>query len=118
LGHITTFGGHPLSCAAGLASMNVLLKENLAAGVAEKEKTFQRLLIHPAIKSVRTAGLLIAVEFESFEKNKQVIDYCIQQGLLTDWFLFASDCLRIAPPLIISAAEIARACGIILDAIG
>jgi acetylornithine/succinyldiaminopimelate/putrescine aminotransferase len=118
LGHITTFGGHPLSCAAGLASMNVLLKENLAAGVAEKEKAFQRLLIHPAIKSVRTAGLLIAVEFESFEKNKQVIDYCIQQGLLTDWFLFASDCLRIAPPLIISSAEIVRACGIILDAIG
>jgi|SRR6185437_15420409 len=117
LGHITTFGGHPLSCAAGLASMRVLLKENLTGAVAEKEKIFQRLLIHPAIRSLRTAGLLIAVEFESFEKNKQVIDYCIQQGLLTDWFLFASNCLRIAPPLIISEREIEKACSIILDAI-
>ena len=117
LGHITTFGGHPLSCAAGLASLNVLLKENLTAAVAAKEKTFQRLLVHPAIRSVRTAGLLIAVEFESFEKNKQVIDYCIQRGLLTDWFLFAANCLRIAPPLIISEGEIERACGIVLDAI-
>ena len=117
LGHITTFGGHPLSCAAGLASLNVLLKEKLIAAVAAKEKTFQRLLVHPAIRSVRTAGLLIAVEFESFEKNKQVIDYCIQRGLLTDWFLFAANCLRIAPPLIISEEEIERACGIVLDAI-
>jgi len=97
--------------------MRVLLKENLTGAVAEKEKIFQRLLIHPAIRSLRTAGLLIAVEFESFEKNKQVIDYCIQQGLLTDWFLFASNCLRIAPPLIISEREIEKACSIILDAI-
>jgi acetylornithine/succinyldiaminopimelate/putrescine aminotransferase len=117
LGHITTFGGHPLSCAAGLASLQVLLKENLVEHVMAKEKIFQRLLIHPAIKSVRTAGLLIAVELESFEKNRQVIDYCIQRGILTDWFLFASNCLRIAPPLIITGEEIERACRIIVDAI-
>ncbi|HEY4154547.1 MAG TPA: aspartate aminotransferase family protein [Puia sp.] len=117
LGHISTFGGHPLSCAAGLASLNVLLKEKLTEGVAEKEKIFQRLLVHPSIRSVRTAGLLIAVAFESFEKNKKVIDSCIQNGLLTDWFLFASNCLRIAPPLTISAAEIEKGCAIILDAV-
>lgn len=113
LGHITTFGGHPLSCAAGFAAMKVLVKEKLIASVSEKEKLFQQLLIHPAIKAVRSAGLLIAVEFENFETNKRVIDGCIQAGLLTDWFLFASTCLRIAPPLTITTSEIEEICHII-----
>ncbi len=117
LGHITTFGGHPLSCAAGLSSMNVLLDEHLMDSVPRKEKIFHQLLDHPAIKSVRSAGLLIAVEFESFEKNKQVIGYCISHGLLTDWFLFASHCLRIAPPLVISDEEIEIGCQVILEAV-
>jgi len=115
LGHITTFGGHPLSCAAGLAAMKVLSKENLIASVAEKEKLFQKLLVHPSIKSVRTAGLLIAVGFENFETSKRVIDACIQDGLLTDWFLFASHCLRIAPPLTITFGEIEEICHVILN---
>jgi acetylornithine/N-succinyldiaminopimelate aminotransferase len=113
LGHITTFGGHPLSCAAGLAAMKVLLKENLIVFVAEKEKLFHKLLVHPSIKTVRSAGLLIAVEFENFETNKRVIDSCIREGLLTDWFLFASNCLRIAPALTISISEIEEICRII-----
>ncbi|HVY74423.1 MAG TPA: aspartate aminotransferase family protein [Puia sp.] len=117
LGHITTFGGHPLSCAAGMASLQVILKEKLFEQVSAKEKLFRELLVHPGIKAVRTAGLLIAVEFDSFEMNKQIIDRCIRNGLLTDWFLFASNCLRIAPPLIISEKEIRRASGIILNAI-
>ncbi len=116
LGHITTFGGHPLSCAAGLAAMNVLLEGGLIEAVSEKEKMFRELLVHPAIKKVRTAGLLIAVEFESFEINKRVIDQCIQQGVLTDWFLFASHCLRIAPPLTISVSEIEGGTSVMLDA--
>jgi acetylornithine/N-succinyldiaminopimelate aminotransferase len=106
LGHISTFGGHPLSCAAGLAAMKILFNENLIQRVAEKEQRFRKLLVHTAIKSVRTAGLLIAVEFENFETNKRIIDACIRAGLLTDWFLFASNCLRIAPPLTISENEI------------
>jgi acetylornithine/N-succinyldiaminopimelate aminotransferase len=114
LGHISTFGGHPLSCAAGLAAMKLILNENLISIVSEKEKLFQRLLVHPSIKSVRTAGLLIAIEFENFESNKRIIDACIRDGLLTDWFLFASNCLRIAPPLIISSSEIEEICRIIL----
>jgi len=114
LGHITTFGGHPLSCAAGLAAQKVLLKENLVSLVAEKEKLFKERLIHPSIRSVRTAGLLIAVEFNSFEKNKKVIDTCVHAGLLTDWFLFATNCLRIAPPLTVTLAEIEEICRIIL----
>jgi acetylornithine/N-succinyldiaminopimelate aminotransferase len=114
LGHISTFGGHPLSCAAGLAAFKVLLNEKLIDGVAEKENLFHKLLIHPSIKSVRSAGLLIAVEFENFETNKQIIDACIREGLLTDWFLFASNCLRIAPPLTISLSEIEEICRVIL----
>jgi acetylornithine/N-succinyldiaminopimelate aminotransferase len=115
LGHITTFGGHPLSCAAGLAAMKVLMKENLIEQVEEKEKLFREKLVHPKIKAVRTAGLLIAVEFENFEINKQIIDSCIQNGVLTDWFLFAPDCLRIAPPLTISPEEIYTICETILS---
>lgn len=115
LGHITTFGGHPVSCAAGIASLNVLLEENLVAHVHEKEKYFKKRLVHSKIKSVRTAGLLIAVEFENFETNKKIIDRCIENGVLTDWFLFAPNCMRIAPPLTISIAEIEKACQVIIE---
>lgn len=117
LGHITTFGGHPLCCAAGLASLRVLLEEDWMTGVPQKEQLFHRLLVHPAIRKVRSAGLLIAVEFESFEENKRIIDACLEAGLLTDWFLFAPQCMRIAPPLTISREEIEKACKIILSVI-
>ncbi len=118
LGHITTFGGHPLCCAAGLAALKVLFDENLIAEITEKEKLFHQLLVHPSIKEVRSAGLLIAVEFENFETNKRIIDACIRDGLLTDWFLFASHCLRIAPPLTVSNKEIEEICRIILTNAG
>lgn len=117
LGHITTFGGHPLCCAAGLAAMQVLLESGWIAQVAEKEALFHRLLVHPAIRDVRSCGLLIAVEFDSFETNKRIIDACIAGGLLTDWYLFAPQCLRIAPPLSITGELITQACAIILSAI-
>ena len=115
LGHITTFGGHPVSCAAGLASLQVLKDEGFIETVKDKEALFQSLLKHPAIKTVRSAGLLMAVEFESFDINKKVIDRCLEKGLLTDWFLFAPHCMRIAPPLVISYDEITTACRIIVD---
>lgn len=115
LGHITTFGGHPLCCAAGLASLQVLLGSGWIGQVREKEALFHRLLVHPAIRAVRSAGLLIAVEFDSFDQNKSIIDACIAAGLLTDWFLFAPQCLRIAPPLSITEKEIEKACSIILS---
>ncbi len=117
LGHITTFGGHPLCCAAGLASLQVLLEEDWITQVRHKEQLFHRLLIHPSIRKVRSSGLLLAVEFESFEQNRRIIDTCLTRGLLTDWFLFAPDCMRIAPPLTISEEEIEKACAIILSAI-
>ncbi len=106
LGHINTFGGHPVSCAAGLAAFNVLLDEKLIDGVKEKEQLLLSLLKHPAIKAIRSCGLMMAVEFDSFETNKKIIDLLIEQGVFTDWFLFASSCLRIVPPLTISSEEI------------
>jgi len=115
LGHINTFGGHPVCCAAGLAAMNVLLEEDLLAGIAAKEQLFISLLKHPHIKAVRSAGLMIAVEFDSFDINKKIIDALIENGVFTDWFLFASNCLRIVPPLVISPDEIVSACTTLLS---
>ncbi len=117
LGHITTFGGHPVCCAAGMAAMHVLLEEKLVDTVAEKEKLFLSLLHHPKIKAVRSVGLMMAIEFDSFVINKKIIDRCIEKGVLTDWFLFAANCMRIVPPLTISINEIKTAAAIILDCI-
>ena len=116
LGHITTFGGHPVCCAAGLAGLEALLEEGHIQDVFRKAGLLTSLLVHPRIRSVRSAGLLMAIEFETFEENKRIIDRCIEKGLLTDWFLFASHCMRIAPPLTISEAQIESACRIILEA--
>lgn len=117
LGHITTFGGHPLCCAAGLASLEVLLSNHWMETVKEKEALFHSTLKHPFIKRIQSCGLLMAVEFESFELNKRVIDQCISNGVFTDWFLFAPHCLRLAPPLCISTDEIEMACKFILKSI-
>jgi len=116
LGHITTFGGHPVCCAAGMAAMKVLLEEGWIDTVQQKEKLFKSLLIHPKIKAIRSFGLWMAVEFDSFETNKKVIDACIANGVLTDWFLFAADYLRISPPLVIGEEEIREACEVIAKA--
>jgi len=117
LGHITTFGGHPVCCSAGLAALEVLLNENLMSTVAEKETLFRKLLIHPAIKEIRGKGLMLAIELESFELNKKIIDRCIEHGVITDWFLHCSNAMRIAPPLIITNDEIKKACALILEAV-
>ena len=114
LGHITTFGGHPVSCAAGLATLKTILKEAIVDRVTEKGELFKSLLVHPKIHSVRGKGLMLAIEFDSFETNKKIIDGCIADGLITDWFLHCSNSMRIAPPLIITNKEIEEACAIIL----
>lgn len=115
LGHITTFGGHPVCCAAGMAAMQVLLQEELINKVYQKEQLFRSLLHHPKIKAVRSRGLMMAVEFENFEQNKKIIDACIAKGVFTDWFLFAAHSMRIAPPLTITDEEIRKACSTILS---
>ncbi len=113
LGHINTFGGHPVCCAAGYAAMKVLLDEQLIAEVGLKEKLFLQHLNNPAIKAIRSCGLMMAIEFENPLENKKAIDALIDAGVFTDWFLFAPECLRIVPPLTISAAEILEACRLI-----
>ncbi len=117
LGHITTFGGHPVCCTAGLAALEVLLNEDLLLAVAEKEALFRKCLIHPAIKEIRGKGLMLAVELKDFDTNKKIIDRCIENGVVTDWFLHCANSMRIAPPLIITSDEIKKACNVILEAI-
>lgn len=119
LGHITTFGGHPVCCAAGLEGLKIiqeLFKEN-ADFVNKKSKTFVDNLQHTAIKKINAYGLLMAIHFENYETNKKIIDQCIVNGAFTDWFLFADNALRIAPPLTITEAEILEACTIIIKSI-
>jgi len=117
LGHITTFGGHPVCCAAAMASLNVLLNDGIIEQVEEKAKLFAELLRHPKIKTINQKGLWMSLQFENYKINKAIIDKCIENGIITDWFLFADDRLRIAPPLIITKEQIKTACAKILNAI-
>ncbi|MCW3074331.1 MAG: aspartate aminotransferase family protein [Flaviaesturariibacter sp.] len=117
LGHITTFGGHPVCCAAGMAAMQALLEEGMFAEADAKQALFRQLLQHPKIRAIHSFGLWMAVEFESFEVCKEVIDACVEGGVITDWFLFAANCLRISPPLTISEEQIRMAVGVILSSI-
>lgn len=147
LGHITTFGGHPVSCAAALATLEIV-KENINENgkwkiengrgdcqksnvknqtseieqgerysIYDKEALIRRWLVHPKIKEIRGCGLMLAAEFESFEVLKPIIDRAIGRGVITDWFLFCNNSMRIAPPLTITPDEIRSACQIILESI-
>jgi acetylornithine/N-succinyldiaminopimelate aminotransferase len=117
LGHLTTFGGHPICCAAGLASAKVLLEEKIIELVKEKEQLFIQHLQHPKINHINSAGLWMAVAVDDFDTNIKLINSCLQKGLFTDWFLFGSNYLRIAPPLNISDDAIIKACTIIKEAL-
>jgi acetylornithine/N-succinyldiaminopimelate aminotransferase len=117
LGHITTFGGHPVCCAAGMAALQFVIDEKLIDEVKEKEMLFRSKLVHPKILEIRGIGLLMSLQFDSFENNKKIIDCCIKNGLISDWFLFCDNAMRLAPPLIISHQEIDEACEIILKSI-
>ncbi len=117
LGHITTFGGHPVSCAAGKAAFEVLLQGNYISAVKDKEAFLITQLQHQAIRKINHFGLWASLQFQSAETAQNIIHDCVSKGIITDWFLFAPDRLRIAPPLIIQHDEIAEACSIILTAI-
>jgi len=117
LGHITTFGGHPISTAASLATLETIQNENLIDQVAGKALLFKKLLKHDLIKSIRNQGLLMAVEFESYEVLKRIIDRALEAGIITDWFLFCNNSMRIAPPLTISEIEIKEVCQTLLKSI-
>lgn len=117
LGHITTFGGHPVCCAAGLENLNVLLKSNYISAVEAKSKLFRTLLVHDDIKEITGVGFMLGVQLESKERLHAVVEHCIQNGVIIDWFLYAEDKLRISPPLIITEAQIKKVCKVILAAL-
>lgn len=117
LGHITTFGGHPVSCAAGKAALEVLLDGKYIKSVSEKERVLLKQLVHPAIISRQHCGLWMSLQFASEKIAQSVVHQCVQNGLITDWFVFAPDRLRIAPPLIITEAELTEVCATILRSI-
>lgn len=117
LGHISTFGGHPLSCAAAYASLLEITVPGLMEKVQRQGELFISLLKHHDIRSVRGLGLFLALEFENEKINQEIIRRCLEKGMLTDWFLFAPNCMRIAPPLIITDGEIKQACTLILEAL-
>jgi len=116
LGHITTFGGHPLSCVAGIEAFKQV-KSQKSKVRTKKGELFKNLLVHPKIKEVRGEGLLLAVQFSREEENKEIISRCVENGVITDWFLFNPSAMRIAPPLIISETEIRKSCDVILKCI-
>jgi acetylornithine/N-succinyldiaminopimelate aminotransferase len=117
LGHITTFGGHPVSCAAGKAAFEVLLEGSYIKEIKNKEAFLISKLQHPLIKKINHFGLWASLQFHSAEIAQSIIHNCVGKGIITDWFLFAPDRLRIAPPLVIQQNEIAEACDIIVNAI-
>lgn len=117
LGHITTFGGHPVSCAAALASLNVILNERLVNGVAQKAQLFRQELAHPKIKEIRGTGLMMCLQVENFDQVYNISKYCADNGVMIDWYLHCETALRVAPPLTISEEEIREACAVIRKAI-
>jgi acetylornithine/succinyldiaminopimelate/putrescine aminotransferase len=115
LGHITTFGGHPLSCAAGLAAFRFLNKDNFEKSIEAKANRFYDLLIrHKLVKEIRYKGLLIAVELGDPNKLHAFIRLGIEKGIISDWFLFCESAFRISPPLIITEEEITATCDLII----
>jgi acetylornithine/succinyldiaminopimelate/putrescine aminotransferase len=109
LGHITTFGGHPVCAAAALANLEVISENKFYKNAIDIETYFMKHLFHEKIKSFRSFGALMAVEFHDEKTNMEVIKKCIEKGVFVDWFLFNTKAMRLAPPLIISNWEMKKA---------
>ena len=116
LGHITTFGGHPVICAAAKAALEVLLSEELIESVNKKETFIKKHLQHEIITEVRSSGLMMAVEMKKRKYLKHVVNHAFENGALIDYFLFNNRSFRLAPPLIYTIEELEKACGILLKA--
>lgn len=117
LGHISTFGGHPVCCAASIAAIDEILSKKLFEKVYNKEKLFRKYLSHPEILNITGKGLMLGIHLKSESKVLETVEKCKQSGLLVDWFLLNSSALRIAPPLIISDGEIKKVCKIICSSL-
>ena len=115
LGHITTFGGHPVCCAAGLAALNYLVDNKVVERVETKGALYEMLLKdHPAVREIRRSGLLLAVELGESAKLYRIMELFREAGILSDWFLFCDTAFRISPPLTISEEEIRGSAALIL----
>ena len=115
LGHITTFGGHPVIASACLATLQEITETNLMADAMDKEKLFRSLLVHPLIEEIRGKGLMLAAMTKSADITNEVILKCQDKGLILFWLLFEGCAIRITPPLTISEEEIREGCSIILE---
>lgn len=116
LGHITTFGGHPVCVASAYATLKTLVEDQIFEDVLRKEKLIHKKLKHPIIKEIRSSGLMMAVELKRRKYLKHVVNYTIENGAVIDYFLFNSTSFRLAPPLIISDEQIEEGCSILLEA--
>ncbi len=114
LGHITTFGGHPIPCVAGLAALDVLMDEDLVGNAVRMGALFKRLLVHPRIKEVRGEGLMLAVDLGDADLVQRVVLGCLAEGVLGFWFLSCPSAFRIAPPLVITEQQVRQACAVIV----
>ncbi|MBT8327321.1 MAG: aspartate aminotransferase family protein [Bacteroidia bacterium] len=117
LGHITTFGGHPVSCAAARATVKQITHKIDLNVIDDKEKLFREHLVHPKIKGITGKGLMLAIQLDSFEEVERTMVRCFERGLIIDWFLYNSEALRISPPLIITEKQIVEVCSIILESL-
>ncbi len=115
LGHISTFGGHPISCAAGLAALEILQSDKIVEEVEAKGRLLESLLMHDKIKEIRRMGLLLAVDFGDFDLVLKIIHKATEKGLILDWFLWNEESIRISPPLIITEQEIKKAAKIFME---
>jgi len=115
LGHITTFGGHPIACAASLATLIELCDSQIIEQVAQKEKLFRKLLVHPKIKEIRGKGLMLAIELDDVEVCRDIVHKGLDKGLIMFFFLFTQTSVRLSPPLTISEDEIRTASKLIID---
>jgi acetylornithine/succinyldiaminopimelate/putrescine aminotransferase len=117
LGHITTFGGNPVCCASALATLEVIINENLLEEVEMKGKLFEKLLQHKYIKAIRRIGLMFAIDFDTSERVNRIVEHAKQHGVICYWFLSHPNSFRIAPPLTITDDQIRESCAVILEAI-
>lgn len=118
LGHITTFGGHPVCCASALESLQIMIDENLIEQVQTKAMIFEKILRnHPLVREIRSNGLLMAVQLDTFEQVQKIIKTGLELGVVLDWFLFCNTAFRLAPPLIITEDECRESAEIILEAL-
>jgi acetylornithine/succinyldiaminopimelate/putrescine aminotransferase len=115
LGHITTFGGHPVSCAASLAALKIWSDPSVLDRVSELEEEFHALVNHESIKEVRSAGLMIAIDLEDPERVQRVYQAALKKGLMLDWFLFNQGSIRVAPPIVITESELGEGIGLLIS---